>query len=259
MDEGHLLRSAAELARELDKVVDDHLPQKLAGVVKLHAKVAVGAAFIPIPGADIAAAVANTWTMYVRINKEIDLPFGENIAKSLATGVITNIASNAAALIVLASAAKLLPVLGTLGGAAVMATTIYALTIAAGIVYMKALATILRTKHIQTITEADLKRATDDILKDKASIRDIVSEARETYKTSKNSDVKDTAATSVDVGQPDQSLGGSGEHVFVAVSGETHGPYSVSQVRMWLKSGRLKHDCHYWTQGMTDWRPILFL
>jgi uncharacterized protein (DUF697 family) len=258
MDEGHLIRSAAELVRELDRVVDEQLPQKLAGVVKLHAKVAVGAAFIPIPGADIAAAVANTWTMYVRINKEIDLPFGENIAKSLATGVITNIASNAAALLVLASAAKLLPGLGTLGGAAVMAGTIYALTIAAGIVYMKALARILRTKHIQTITEADLKRATDDILKDKASIRDIVSEARKTYKTSKNNDQTDTAAANVVIGQPDQSREGSGD-VFVAVSGETHGPYSVDQVRIWLKSGELKNDCHYWTHGMTGWRSIRLL
>ena len=36
MDEGHLIRSAAELAKELNKVVDEHLPKKLASITPVQ-------------------------------------------------------------------------------------------------------------------------------------------------------------------------------------------------------------------------------
>ena len=278
MDEGHLLKAATELAKEINKAVDEHLPQKLAGIVKLHAGLAVGSAFIPIPGADIAAAAANTWAMYVRINKELQLPFGENATKSLAAGVVTNIGSNAAGLIVIASAAKLLPGLGTLGGAAVMAGTVYALTIAAGIVYMKAITKLLRAKSAHQVTEADLKDAADDVLKDKAAIQAIVKDAKKSYKKdesiqqnaqdvsspgppsssivqSKPEAVSNIATNLEPLGQPSLPSG----TVFLASGGKTFGPFPLDEIQRMRKSGRLANDTHYWTNGMSSWAPIAHL
>jgi uncharacterized protein (DUF697 family) len=185
MDEGHLIKAATELAQALNRLADDSLPRKLAELVKLHAGIAVASAFIPIPGADVAAAGANIWTMYVRINKELDLPFGENALKSLAAGVVTNLAGAAAGFMVVGSALKFLPGLGTLGGAAVMAGTTYAITVASGIVYMKAVAQLLSAKSADKVSEADLKAAADEIIRDKASIQAILKDAKKDYKEEK--------------------------------------------------------------------------
>ncbi|MEA2561489.1 MAG: hypothetical protein QOH06_2993 [Acidobacteriota bacterium] len=275
MDEGHLLKAATELAKEINKAVDEHLPQKLAGIVKLHAGLAVGTAFIPIPGADIAAAAANTWAMYVRINKELQLPFGENATKSLAAGVMTNIASNAAGFMVVASAAKFLPVLGTLGGAAVMAATVYGLTIAAGIVYMKAIAKLLRAKSAHQVTEADLKDAADEVLKDKAAIRSIVKDARKGYEKEGGAEqhAQGTRSPSESSVQPDlvpisqasasheslgQPLATSGA-AFLATGGKTYGPFPLDEIQRMRASGKLASDTQYWKEGMAGWVPITSL
>lgn len=185
MDEGHLIKAAGELAQALNRMADDTLPQKLAELVKLHAGIAVASAFIPIPGADMAAAGANIWTMYVRINKELELPFSENALKSLAAGVVTNLAGAAAGFMVVGSALKFVPGLGTLGGAALMAGTTYAITIASGIVYMKAVAQLLSAKSSGQVSEADLKSAADGIIRDKAAMQSILKDARNDYKEEK--------------------------------------------------------------------------
>lgn len=178
----HLVRhTAAELVKVLDKVVDANLPDRLAGIVKLHAGLAVGSVLIPIPGADLAASAANVWTMYVRINKEIEVPFSENFLKSVATGVATNIGANAAVVMVLGSAFKFIPGLGSLGGAAVMAATIYGVTIAAGVVYMKAITMMLKSKGSGG-TESDLKDAVDEVMSDKNAVKNIFTEAKKDYK-----------------------------------------------------------------------------
>ena len=184
--DNHLLKAAVELTHALNEAVDESLPKKLASVVKTHAAVAVGAAFIPVPGADMAASAANVWTMYVRINKELSLPFGENIIKSVAAGVVTNIGAAAAGMLVVGSALKMIPGLGSIGGAVVMSATIYAITIAAGIVYMKAVAHLLRSNAASNLGEADLKAATDEIVRDKASMEAMLKEAKEAYKHDKN-------------------------------------------------------------------------
>src|SRR5262245_19571405 len=111
MDEGHLIRTAKELAEAMNRLADDNLPTQLDGIVNLHAGLAVASALIPIPGADMAAAAINIWTMYVRVNKELELPFGDNVMKSLAAGVATNLAGGLAGAVVVGSALKFLPVL----------------------------------------------------------------------------------------------------------------------------------------------------
>ena len=70
-----LLKSSIKLVKFMDKEADKLLPQEIVDVVKLHSKLAVGSAWIPIPGADIAAGAATIWGMYVRINNKIRIAF----------------------------------------------------------------------------------------------------------------------------------------------------------------------------------------
>ena len=181
VEQGQLLKAAVELTKGLGRVADENLPEKLAEIVKMHAVIAVGSAFIPVPGADIAAAATNIWTMYVRINKELGLPFAENLIKSLATGIVTNLGAAVVGSMVIGSALKFIPGLGSLGGAVVMSATIYAVTIASGIIYMKAISKLLNTKKTQQFNEEDLKAAVDEIMDDKKSVQTIFNTAKEGY------------------------------------------------------------------------------
>jgi hypothetical protein len=93
-----LLHQAKHLVEAMDKTVDDALPHEIADIVKFHAKGAAAAALASawIPGVGAAAAVAASagfiWSMYGRIGAKIELPFGQNVLKSLASGAATNVA-----------------------------------------------------------------------------------------------------------------------------------------------------------------------
>ena len=188
VEQGQLIQAAIELTQALDRMADVHLPEKLAGIVKTHAGIAVGSAFIPVPGADMIAAASNIWTMYVRINNELELPFAENLMRSLATGVVTNLGAGALGYMVIGSAFKLIPGLGSLGGAAILSATIYGVTIASGIVYMKAVSRLLiNEKKGQEINEENLKWAVEEIMDDDDSVRNILATAKEDYAQLENS------------------------------------------------------------------------
>ena len=88
-----LLKTAWELVEAANKSVDKNMPDRLASIVKQHAVAGVGAAWIPIPGASIAAGAAAVWGMYFRINSELNLSLSENVVKSIASGVATNLAA----------------------------------------------------------------------------------------------------------------------------------------------------------------------
>jgi uncharacterized protein (DUF697 family) len=120
--------------------------------------------------------------MYVRINKELELPFAENLIKSLAAGIVTNLGAAAASTVIIGSALKFIPGLGSLGGAAVMGATIYGLTVASGIIYMNVVAKLLNAKNAKQFNEENLKAAVDEIMKDKETVQTIFEIAKEGYK-----------------------------------------------------------------------------
>lgn len=174
-----LLKMAFKLVKLLDKTADETLPQQIVDVVKLHSKLAVGSAWIPIPGADVAAGAASIWGMYARINNKIGLPFGENVMKSIASGVATNLASYLA-MTGVASALKFIPGIGTIGGAAIMSVGLYALTLTSGYVYLKALCALADTHKDLTI--GNIGDAVDNIMQNKSDVKDFMDAAKKTYK-----------------------------------------------------------------------------
>ncbi len=177
-----LVKASMALAKSMNKLADSSLPERLVEIVKIHGGIAAASALIPIPGADIAASAVNIWTMYVRINKELDLPFSENILKSVAAGVATNLAASVAGLLVIGSAVKFFPGIGTVAGAALIAATAFSVTIVAGIVYMRALTAIYSMHSSGEISEASLKAAAEAAMKDKGEIKKLIKEMKSFYK-----------------------------------------------------------------------------
>ena len=175
-----LLHVSEKLVKMLDETADNCLPKEIANVVKTHSKLAVGSAWIPVPGADVAAGAAVIWGMYVRINNKLGIPFGENIMKSIGSGVATNLASYLA-MTGVASAIKIIPGIGSLGGAILMSASLYAVTLAAGWIYLQALCTLAEKKG-NTFNASDITQAVNDILRQKSVIKDFINEAKKTYK-----------------------------------------------------------------------------
>ena len=175
-----LLKAAIKLVKLMDKTADENLPQEIADVVKLHSKLAVGSSFIPVPGADIAAGAASIWGMYVRINSKLGIPFGENVMKSIGSGVATNLASYAA-MTGVASALKFIPGIGTIGGAVIMAASMYGITLASGWIYLQALCALAQ-KSGNNFSAQDISKAVSDFLKEKTVIKDFINEAKKSYK-----------------------------------------------------------------------------
>jgi uncharacterized protein (DUF697 family) len=179
-----LLDAALKLVEAANRQADETLGPDLAGIVKLHAGLAVGAALIPVPGVDLAAGATNIWSMYVRINKKMNLPFAENVVKSLASGVATNLGAACAALAV-GEVLKFFPGVGTFIGAAVEASTLFAITVVSGMVYFKILASVLRSRRGLPATEEDLRTEAERVLSDKQFIKDSLKEAKKSYRKTK--------------------------------------------------------------------------
>ena len=183
MDNAHLLHTAIELVEAMNKQAESMLPSEIADVVKLHSGIAVGSAWIPLPGVDVAVGAGNIWSMYVRINKKIGLSIKDNVLKTIASGVLTNLAGYAAVTGV-ASALKFIPGIGSVGGGVVLSASLYAITLCSGWVYLKALL-LLAKKNNGNINIGELGSAIKDIMKDEDTIKNFIDAAKDDYKNDK--------------------------------------------------------------------------
>lgn len=179
-----LYEAAVALVTVLDKTAEQLLPQEIVDVVKLHSKLAVGSALIPVPGADVAAGAANIWTMYGRVNSKVGISLRDNVLKTVGSGVVTNLASYMA-MAGLGSAIKAIPGLGTVTGTALMSASLYAVTLASGYIYVKAL-TLLANKGNGSIDITQIDSAVKDILKNKEVIKNFIKAAKSDFKNNKN-------------------------------------------------------------------------
>ena len=157
--------AAIELAKAKDLAgVGLYLADETDKIVTQHALIAVGSAWIPIPGADIAAMTANVWTMYVRINNALGVKFSDNKMKSIGSAVVSNLVQNLGVAAV-AMALKWNPI-SYIASVAVLTGALYGLTITAGWVYLKALTNM-------ALNDGDIDRSIKETLKDKASISQV--------------------------------------------------------------------------------------
>ena len=181
--EHNIVHGVIHAYKEIELFGDGPKAQELTGIVKQHALAATGAAFIPVPGLDLAALVINTWTMYMRINSAVGISFGENALKSIAGGVIANVATAIPAVVIgslAGSALKFLPGLGTAGGIAVGAAANIAMLYVAGKVYLKSLEVLLHSG--KPLTEENIKNAAKDVAKDRAFVKGAYAEGKDAAK-----------------------------------------------------------------------------
>lgn len=179
MTDDKILKVAIHLVKLMDKSADQVLPREIADVVKLHSKLAVGSAWIPVPGADMAAGAATIWTMYTRINSKLGLSLKDNVLKTIASGVVTNLASYVA-MTGLMSAVKCIPLFGPIGGAIAMSAGLYAITMVSGWVYLQALC-LLAERGEGNLDMSQLGDAVKDVLKD-SSIKSFIEDAKREYR-----------------------------------------------------------------------------
>ena len=179
-----LYEAAVALVTVLDKTAEQLLPQEIVDVVKLHSKLAVGSALIPVPGADVAAGAANIWTMYGRVNSKVGISIKDNVQKTIGSGVVTNLASYMA-MAGLGSAIKAIPGIGTLTGTALMSASLYAVTLASGYIYVKAL-TLLANKGNGSIDITQIDSAVKEILGNKEVIKNFIKAAKSDFKNNES-------------------------------------------------------------------------
>ena len=179
-----LYEAAVALVTVLDKTAEQLLPQEIVDVVKLHSKLAVGSALIPVPGADVAAGAANIWTMYGRVNSKVGISIKDNVLKTVGSGVVTNLASYMA-MAGLGSAIKAIPGIGTVTGTALMSASLYAVTLASGYIYVKAL-TLLANKGNGSIDITQIDAAVKEILGNKEVIKNFIKAAKSDFKNNES-------------------------------------------------------------------------
>ncbi len=192
MDNSRLLDAAIALVKAMDEAVDDSLPKEIADIVKSHSKGAAiaGVAGGWIPGVGGTAAVVISagfvWSMYSRINGKINLPLSENIIKSVASGVATNLAGYAISSIALGTVFSFFPVLGNIAASAIAGGTCYALTLASGFVYLKILTNLFKAgKDPSSMTADNLKKAAKAVVENE-DIKAVMKEAKDAYKAAKD-------------------------------------------------------------------------
>ncbi|MGI9211888.1 MAG: YcjF family protein [Methylococcaceae bacterium] len=105
-------------------------------LLKNYVIASTGLGLIPVPAADLVALMALEVKLVHGLAKHFEVPFKENLGKSLVSSLVSG-GSSAIAIMGLSSLAKAVPALGTLGGGASVAITAGAVTYAVGEVFIK--------------------------------------------------------------------------------------------------------------------------
>jgi uncharacterized protein (DUF697 family) len=105
--------------------------------IKKHMLGAMAVALIPVPGIDLAAVAGVQIKMLASMSKIYHVPFKENRAKQIIAGLVGSFGANAMATGLVASAVKIIPVIGQLGGALAMPVVAGAATYAVGKVFVQ--------------------------------------------------------------------------------------------------------------------------
>ena len=75
----------------------------------------------------------------------------------------------------------LIPGIGTIGGAVIMAASMYGITLASGWIYLQALSALAQRSG-KNFNAQDITKAVNDFLKEKSVIKEFINEAKKSYK-----------------------------------------------------------------------------
>lgn len=190
---GVLVYALRALEQASKDVIDSQKIEKAGDTIKgcaITAAVAgIGSGWLPGVGALVATAawVAAIWGMYVKINKDLGISIKDNILKSLASAILTNILASAGSLILMLTGSFLLsfiPGLGSVGAIAIDGFIGYITVFASGVLYIKLLTKLFKAGKGFNIAESEVKRVADDIVKED-NIPNILKDGKKAYKEDK--------------------------------------------------------------------------
>ncbi len=170
MEKGLMEQSIQNMIKVIGKEVDRNLPAQLLDIVDFHAKTGVVSALagaIPAVGelAALTASIGNIWVMYARINKFVGIEFSDNVLKTLASGVVSNLAGAFVGRLVIAAALAMVPGIGTAGAIAIVALATYQVTKLSALIYFKIMTEIFESER-KNYTAEELKRMAEKVSSD---------------------------------------------------------------------------------------------
>ncbi|ORT99818.1 hypothetical protein D081_1399 [Anaerovibrio sp. JC8] len=164
-----ILQSSLE---QFDSLGNHVLSEEINAIVKKHAMMAMGASFIPIPGASLAALYANDLYMFKEINDCLGIRFSNSQIKTIAIAIGTELGAFWLAKKGIFEMVKFLPGFGALAGGMLRAASEAAEIYVVAIIYY----------HILSITKtADRETLTDDYLK--KIVRECMTQRQEELKS----------------------------------------------------------------------------
>jgi hypothetical protein len=171
-------------------VIAENFSKDIADIVTSHsagaAASALASGWIPGAGAGIATTISAgfIWSMYARINSTCQIPFSENVMKSLASGLATNLVSYILGGLAMSTLFSFFPGVGSIGASVIIGGTCYALTLASGIIYLKILTKLMNSGvDLSNVTEEELKAKAADITQT-MNIKETLENAKKEYKNS---------------------------------------------------------------------------
>ena len=145
-----------------------------------------------IPGvAGVVAALTQAgfvWATYVKINKTLGISMSEHTAKFLGSAIVTNIVTNAGAMLVAYAGAAIIsfiPIIGQVAAVAINGALGYIIIYAAAVIYLMLISKMMQSDGTLKVAENDdTKHIIQDIIKQN-NIEDIIKEGRNSYKKAK--------------------------------------------------------------------------
>lgn len=185
----HALKALQEASKDVIRSNHIEKAEKTIYACSITATVAgVAAGIVPGAGAAIAASacVAAIWSMYVKINFDLGISISQNVLKSLASALLTNLLASAA---FVAAAFVSSVVVGFIPGLQPLAAGIdailsYVTVFASGVLYIKILTKVMKAKGTFVFDESEVKKLAKDVV-DSSDVKGIVKEAKSSYKDAK--------------------------------------------------------------------------
>ncbi|MDD5033381.1 MAG: YcjF family protein [Methylococcaceae bacterium] len=128
--------TTTDLEEKLSVCVRAEREARAQTLIKNYVLTSAGVALVPFPLVDLAGIMALQIKLVHGLAKHYDVPFKENLVKSLLTSLLSG-ATSVVGFLGLASLAKSVPVLGTLGGMGGVAITAGSVTYAVGQVFAR--------------------------------------------------------------------------------------------------------------------------
>ena len=177
MDSADLFES-----KTIDYDLADSIKNNVIGHAAAAAVASMAAGFIPGAAGFIALGISAgaVWAMYIKICKLCKIKIGKNLLKTIASAVISNIATGLAGLLALELLSSLVPGMEIVIGGVVNFCVVYM----AGLLFLKLLGLFFSKiiKSPEEINEEEMHKAVKDLVK-KENLRKVFKEAKDTFKT----------------------------------------------------------------------------